>query len=297
MVVSNVELDPETLHEESSTEFDPKSVPYEQREEGMNKTMRGPGGGGRPGLAQQHGVNQPATVSSSSGGENTEENTQTSTRSAVPTKTKKIVHSPLTPKRVTVAVSVPSSYYEKVWIERNPPPAGQEVKKPDAAALLEIKNEVKTSIQDTVNALLPSVGATADPFPRVTVTPFQDLPTAPLPLPSMGDKALVWVGEYWSTAGMLGLALFSLVMLRSMVRATPQTTAAPAFSGAVSTPTETGGEPSVDRVAEAEPQNIRNRLKRRPPGGPSLREELSELVKEDPDSAVSVLRAWIGNAS
>ncbi len=51
------------------------------------------------------------------------------------------------------------------------------------------------------------------------------------------------------------------------------------------------------RLREAEPQNIRNRLKRRPPGGPSLRDELSELVKEDPDAAVTVLRSWIGNAS
>ncbi len=63
LVTSNVELDAETMHEETSTDFDPKTVPYEQREEGMTKTVRGSAGGGRPGLAQQHGVNQPATVS------------------------------------------------------------------------------------------------------------------------------------------------------------------------------------------------------------------------------------------
>ena len=28
--------------------------------------------------------------------------------------------------------------------------------------------------------------------------------------------------------------------------------------------------------------------------GPSLRDELSELVKEDPDAAANILRAWIG---
>ncbi len=100
--------------------------------------------------------------------------------------------------------------------------AGQEVKKPDTNALNRaIKNEVGNEIQKAVNALLPSAGTTVDPFPRVTVTSFQHLPSQPLPLPTLNDKLLVWVGQYWSTVGLMGLALFSLVMLRSMVRAGP----------------------------------------------------------------------------
>jgi flagellar M-ring protein FliF len=297
VVTANVELDAETLHEESSTDFDPKTVPYEQREDSRTKTNRGPAGGGRPGPAQQHGVNQPATVSSAAGTENNEEDSQTETRNAVPTKQKRIVHSPLTPKRVTVAVSVPSTYYEKVWLDRNPPAAGEEAKKPDTNALADIKNEVKTDIQNTVNALLPSAGATADPFPRVTVTSFQHLPSQPLPSPTMADKLLVWASQYWSTAGMLALALFSLVMLRSMVRGAPATASPSAQFDSAQLPAEAGAELPEPGVREVGPQTIRNRLKRRPPGGPSLREELSELVKEDPDAAVSVLRAWIGTAS
>jgi flagellar biosynthesis/type III secretory pathway M-ring protein FliF/YscJ len=31
--------------------------------------------------------------------------------------------------------------------------------------------------------------------------------------------------------------------------------------------------------------------------GPNLREELRQLVKEDPDSAANVLRGWIGEAA
>ena len=31
--------------------------------------------------------------------------------------------------------------------------------------------------------------------------------------------------------------------------------------------------------------------------GPSLRDELSDLVKEDPDSAANILRTWIGQAN
>ena len=82
-----------------------------------------------------------------------------------------------------------------------------------------------------------------------------------------------------------------------MVRAVPAAVAQPdpgeMFTARFSERTPEGeGQPA----APAGVQNVRNRLKRRTPHGPSLREELSELVKEDPDTAVNVLRAWIGNS-
>lgn len=39
------------------------------------------------------------------------------------------------------------------------------------------------------------------------------------------------------------------------------------------------------------------RLRRMAGSGPSLRDELSELVKEDPDSAANILRSWIGQVN
>jgi flagellar M-ring protein FliF len=234
-------------------------------------------------------------VGSAGAPENTEENTQVETSSAVSTKTKRVVNSPLTPKRVKVAVSIPSSYYEKVWIERNPTPAGQEVKKPDANALKEIEAKVTTDVQNAVVALLPSVSATVDPRPLVQVTSFQHLPSLPLPVPSLPDVALAWAGQYWSTLSMIGLTLVGLVMLRSMVRAAPVVVSAGSQFNVLEGDNEAAE--TAESAGEPEPLNARSRLKRRPPGGPSLREELSELVKEDPDSAVSVLRSWIGNAS
>ncbi|HAN96461.1 MAG TPA: hypothetical protein DCQ98_03050, partial [Planctomycetaceae bacterium] len=41
-----------------------------------------------------------------------------------------------------------------------------------------------------------------------------------------------------------------------------------------------------------------DRSKRRFDGdGPSLRDELTELIQDDPDAAVSVLKQWIGEAA
>ena len=64
----------------------------------------------------------------------------------------------LTPKRVTVAISIPSSYYEKVWYEKNPPAAGAPPQKPDATALAEIESKVKGDVESAVVALLPAAG-------------------------------------------------------------------------------------------------------------------------------------------
>jgi flagellar M-ring protein FliF len=59
----------------------------------------------------------------------------------------------------------------------------------------------------------------------------------------------------------------------------------------------TGAEPKSEEETVVEATAAR-RLRRMSGGsGPSLRDELSELVKEDPDSAANVLRSWIGQVT
>ena len=62
LVTANVELDPETGHTETQTEYDAKAVTYSTRESEKKSLMHGPAPSGRPGLAAQGGVNQPAVV-------------------------------------------------------------------------------------------------------------------------------------------------------------------------------------------------------------------------------------------
>jgi flagellar M-ring protein FliF len=55
-----------------------------------------------------------------------------------------------------------------------------------------------------------------------------------------------------------------------------------------------------ERVDEEEEENApaAPRLRRRrSKGGPSLRDELVEIVREDPDAAANILRNWIGTAN
>jgi flagellar M-ring protein FliF len=107
---------------------------------------------------------------------------------------------------------------------------------------------------------------------------------------------LAWLGNHWTTLGTGMLGLVSLVMLRSMVRSipAPEPIAAPIPLAARDdeTPEPVAGERPM--AAKATPAQ---RLKRREKGGPSLREELVEVVREDPEAAANVLRSWINSST
>jgi flagellar M-ring protein FliF len=233
-----------------------------------------------------------------------EETSQTQAGTAIPTTIIKRKQQGLTPLKVKVAVSIPSSYYTNIWLERNPPAAGAEPAKPDAAALAEIERQVKDDVKNTVVPLLPTVDAGSDPFPQVAVTSFQPIAIAAPPQPTIQDHFLVWLTQYWTTVGMVGLAMVSLLMLRGVVRAVPDVPIAsqplmppmtrPNFAAAV----EEDEEPNQAAIAAERPADTsRARLKRRVAVGPSMRDELANLVQEDPDSAVAVLRNWIGSGA
>lgn len=303
VVSTNVELSLDTEFEETKTSLDPKGVIYSSDESSTSRSSEAGGVRGRVGLTAQQpgGANQPGAVSESETGNKTsEETSKVSTHTAVPTTVQKRRQQGLTPERVKVAVAVPTSYYNQVWQERNPAAEGKPAAKPDAAAIAEIERQVKDDIKNAVVALLPIPAPGEDPFPQVTVTSFQHITTVPPAPPAIQDHAMAWLGQYWPTLAVCGLGLMSLLMLRSLVRSTP----APVVSSMAQL--EPAPAPSLSLVTSSEPYepappsgeappSPRARLKRRVVnGGPSLQEELAALVKEDPDSAVAVLKNWIG---
>lgn len=302
-VTVNVELQPESVQEENVMSYDKDGAVLRVRETTGEKTQKGVAPGGRPGLAAQG--NQPAQVGTLPGPEGTESTSDVEKSFGVPITQKHTVRQGLIPKIVTVAVGVPSAYYQEVFAQLNPTLPGQTPKKPDAKALADIEKDVQRKIENHVVNLIPRpADATQDAFPRVQVTSFQSLPSEPPPLPGTSDKVLEWLLDNWSTLAVAGLALVSLVMLRSLLKALPAPSLAAASGRAPSLPADTA--PTVAAAATAaaesasvgeETSNPRSRLKRRSAGGPSLRDELAELVREDPDTAVNVLRNWIGSAT
>ena len=117
------------------------------------------------------------------------------------------------------------------------------------------------------------------------MTDFQEIPTVMPPEPSLAKNAMLWFGDYWSVAGMIGLAGVSLVMLRSLVKSAPPFEPSARCRGwrtcrTKKRPNPTNRRPSAYDVSRA---------------GPSLRDEISALVKEDPDTAANILKTWIGH--
>lgn len=297
----NVELNPELVLNESDTKVD-KPVPIDVQETTATTNTTGAATGGRPGLAAQGGTNVSASVSTaavSSGPKSEDEKTTRREKSTVGSSTVVNQRAPLTPRRVTVTVGVLNSYYEKIWEEQHPTAPGAEPKKPGPNDLGAIEEEAKKQIREYVSQLIPippqGEGAPKEVTPLVTVMTFQHIAQATIQPPSIAEKGMSWLGQYWSTLGTLGLGMVSLLVLRSMVRAAPVSEsprAAPTATASVGSQ-----EQEIEKASPAEVQEAVAKLKRRVKSGPSMRDELVEIVREDPDAAANILRSWIGSAT
>jgi flagellar M-ring protein FliF len=297
-VTANVVLTKELRHREEKDTYDPKQTAIvNSREETTNSTSKSSSsGGGRPGLEAQGSSNQSARLTGGGGGggpESTEERTSNEVQSVTSRDRQQTDFAGMTPERVTVSIGVPSTYFENIWRQRNPTTPGQPAPQMDKQALEQIQRDESDKIRASVSQIIPLPTPATDPASLVTVTTFSHVQPAELPAPPMTQQAFALVDSYGSTAGIGLLVVFSLLMLRSMLRQQP------APGGPEATPAE-----STIRLAQTEEpepsasaSKPKNRLKRHLGSGPSLRDELAEIVREDPDAAASILRGWIGNAS
>lgn len=302
IVKANVELNQELHRREQRNHVDPKLVAPTMIKDETETTQSESGGPtGQPGYQAQQRPNAPANLAHGPKSTHNDKDRSSSVQqNAVSTDQTTTEYASLTPKRVTVTVGIPSSFYEKIWREQNPAPAGQPAPPLDKKALETIELAETKKVQIAVTNLIPQVDATADPSPLVTVNTYHPLAQPEIPAMPTSEVAISWLAGHWSTLGMLGLAFFSLLMVRSLVRAGPPATAAtdlpvtPAAAVATAAP---AAEPSDDQKAAAGEQKDKTKRKRRLGSGQSLREELADLVREDPDTAANILRTWIGNVS
>lgn len=253
--------------------------------------------GGRPGLVAQGpgrgNENVPETTV-----KNTESDTQSEQNYFVPTKDERLTEAGLVPEHVRAAVAVPTSYLIAMYREQQLR-KGEDPTQPlpaDINTTLELfRKQVENDVKGVVVPLLPKELAQNN-FSDVAVSFFETLTPEPLPTPSTALSALGWVSRNFSTLSMAGVALVSLVMLRSLLKGLPpaeQLTmgSAPTLAIAGGGTVEAKGDGTEDEDSE-DAQRPRLRLKK----GNSLRDELTTIVKEDPDSAAAILRTWISNA-
>ncbi|HYW79230.1 MAG TPA: flagellar M-ring protein FliF C-terminal domain-containing protein, partial [Thermoguttaceae bacterium] len=164
-VAVNVDLNLEKEWSETDIKYNPKPVAISEMEESLTETSETPGVAGPPGVGSQGGGMTPLRLNASynQGSSSSTEGTKREVNSVPDVTQTAIQKEGLTPKRVTVSVAVPSSYFEKVWQRRNPPEAGQEPATPQQADLDKIRATEEASIKDAIAILLPVPEGTADP--------------------------------------------------------------------------------------------------------------------------------------
>lgn len=295
-VVASAELDPTLRTSIESLVYDSKGVTFNSTTDTRSETTTVASDGGRVGTAANNGAAIAATESSSAGGSEVEESREHTELGLSPTHT--MIERPgLIPKRVTFSVSVPSTYYRQVyreqWLDQNELPEGEDIPAPTDADMARIRTETDTKIKDLLVQLMPGDDVTEDKHPLVTVTSFQSLSVEQPDPPGMMDKATTWLGTNWSMLGMLLIGGAGLVMLRGLVRNVPSTGMAPM-------PTS----PALHLVSEPEEgqsfeeEDTPNRVKRRfSANGPNVKEDLADMVREDPDTAANILKSWIGDSA
>jgi flagellar M-ring protein FliF len=202
----------------------------------------------------------------------------------------------LTPQVVRASVTIPSEYLARVWRKRTPDAAPDA--KPDPTILEQIEEETKTNVKSIVSQLLPK-GVAENTQSYVEVVFMESLTPPPVPEPSIASEGLLWASNNSGSLIMAGLAVVSLLMLRSIVRSIPAPDGSLAFK-APALAMETVGAPTSASPAARETEGPAKREGGRPrlrlKKGPTLKDDLAELVKEDPDGAAAILRTWIGNA-
>lgn len=223
--------------------------------------------------------------------------TEDSSRVTGHTKTQ-VTKTGLTPKEVWASVGIPRDFVIDLWKKQKLATDGTVPEKINLQELRTFEEELKSSLQDEVQPLLPNLAAGQDDLKQVVVTVFDTVTPLPIEGPSMMSEAMAFTGRYGSTLGMLLLGGFSLLMLRSVVRGTPTGDDDPGTAGLRGLQLDMGSDAAGGASGtDDRDENGNARPKLKIAKAETLKDDLVEMVREDPDAAAAILRTWIGNAS
>ena len=298
----NVELDPMASEETETLSFNEKPTKIQSATSKKDAKSQRVQQGGRPGTDPNVKANTAQSLSNPD--QNMESKEQFESEKSVTGNTLKkteIVGHQTT--RVSVSISIPFSYYRKAaaykWRELNPTKQTSEMPELTSADITQIQTETERSIQGKINAILPKVAAGEDKLPRVTVEPYPDLPVAEPPAPSLASTSLVWLSQSWQTLALIGLVLVALVSLRSFAKTVPVSNDRD-FERGFDLPLDDAVDIDLSSLTDEENDSFEPQSdgetaappKLRTTGG-DIKNDLTTMVRENPDAAATMLRNWI----
>ncbi|HEY4308129.1 MAG TPA: hypothetical protein VGN12_01655 [Pirellulales bacterium] len=272
-VSADVELDRELRREENRVEI--------ERRDAQGRLL----------IATQGSANQPANLHIQAPLSPTTLETPVRSENLVPSQNQtRTEMAGLTPKRVSISVGVPTSYFEMVYRQYHPNTVGAAGSEIPVGELAQVQADEISRIRQHVAGLIPPSDPSAGASSAVTVTPFLSIPATEAPEQPFALSALAWFSSSWKTLATLGIALVGLLTLRSTIRVASSTLA----KGTSESPAnEVEQRPQVPSPSA----RFRAEMEQRLASGRSVRDEVADLVREDPAAAANILRTWIGSAN
>jgi flagellar M-ring protein FliF len=287
----NADMD-DTVEETTDTaKPDPKTAAKREMTREESSTQSSGAGGGQPGVTAQ-GPNRTGTQASlQRENQNETKSNVTETDNVVGLERSRVSKKGYTPKEVWASVTIPGLYVKNLWIANN----STVTTPPKPEDLAAVKTDVVQKVENIVNTLLLlQANKGENTYKHVHVEVLDSLPVPTIEPPSMASQAMAWTNHNWSTLAMVGVAMFSLLVLRSVVNGKPSDpTAAPAAGSALTVQTDEAKAEAAGAAGEQE-DAARPKLKLRKNN--SVKDDLVEIVREDPDAAADILRSWIAKA-
>lgn len=199
----------------------------------------------------------------------------------------------LVPSRVAVTVSIPDGYYHRVWQERR---AAQEsnVSLTQQEAIQQIEEEIRQLVQESVLRLLPV--ASPEVASQVAVVTFPDI----TPVASNGPELSRFAGgALLALLALLAAAIVAGLSLRGLMRDVRELRSQHQTTDRVHQLSVVGG---TETAAETPPfrqvsSNSGSFGEPTAQVASSVHEELTHAVRENPQAAADMLKAWVKEAS
>ena len=299
----NVEIDPVASEKSESITFNEKPTKIQSVSSKKDAKTQRMGTGGKPGTEpNSFSANKGQSINQTPD-QNSETKEQSESEKLVTgntlTQTEKIG---LQTKLVSVSVSIPYSYYRKAaiykWQEANPGKPIKEFPEMTPSELTAIQTDTERSIQKKINAILPKVSAGEDKSPRVAVESYQDMSVPEPPAISISERAMDWLSQSWQTLALIGLVGIALISLRSFAKTVPTANDSD-FERGFDLPLDDASDIDLSLLSDeengafdpsSESDDAPPRL--RTTGG-DIKNDLTAMVRENPDAAATMLRNWI----
>ncbi len=290
-----VDLDPTLQKEQEQLKFDATPTTLASTTTKKDQENSKPVPSGRPGAEPNAISNQPQSISNAAQAQQTSRVKETAENQqavagheALVTKTVGLV-----PQSIRVTVGIPESYLTKVYASRRKDFDGGEV---PAADLQLLRTEAEKNVRAAIEGVLKGVRAGEERFPLVSFYTYPDLPLPPVPAPSIASQALAWFSESWSTLGLMGLVLISMFMMMGWIKSQTVPAREKEFAQGfgLEVPSNASDEMDLGETGEAAAEESGPKFE---VTGGEMKEDLTTLIKQNPDIAVNLLKSWIGEAA